>query len=158
MMKRAAVKYILLITPILIGIGSALLTRSAMDTYGSLKKPLLSPPGQIFPIVWSILYILMGAGAALVYTSENKGENNRQAGLVFHGIQLVLNFFWTIIFFEAREFLLAFIWLILLWLCVMSMLINYRKVSKTAFILNVPYIVWLTFAGYLNLAVFLLNR
>ena len=128
-----------------------------MLEYGELKKPFLAPPASLFPIAWSILYLLMGVGAALVYTKDTQNDENRKLGIIFHLIQLILNFFWSIIFFNAREYLLAFVWLILLWLSVMSMLINYSKVSKTAFFLNVPYLVWLTFAAYLNLAVFILN-
>ena len=157
-MKKNKIGTILLIvTPILIGIGSAILTKDMMVEYGSIKKPFLSPPASIFPIAWTILYILMGAGAAIVYSSDTANETNRRMGLLFHAMQLILNFFWSIIFFNAKEYLLAFVWLILLWLAVLSMLLNYKKISKSAFILNIPYIVWLTFAGYLNLAVFLLN-
>ena len=128
-----------------------------MVEYGDMKKPFLSPPGNIFPIVWTVLYLLMGIGAALVYTSNTNNVENKKMGLVFHVVQLILNFFWSIIFFNAKEYLLAFIWLVLLWLAVLSMLLNYKNVSKTAYFLNIPYIVWLTFAGYLNLAVFILN-
>ena len=127
-----------------------------MVEYGQLQKPFLSPPAILFPIVWTILYLLMGIGAALIYTKPEK-KNYRTTGLALHIIQLVLNFFWSIIFFNLQEYTFAFIWLVILWLVVFSMLANYKKISNTAYLLNIPYIVWLTFAGYLNLAVSILN-
>ena len=146
----------LVISPILIGIASAILTRDMMKEYGSLNKPFLAPPTIVFPIAWTILYLLMGIAAAMIYSKEEYSEY-RSVGLTLHFVQLILNFFWSIIFFNMGKYFFAFVWLVILWLVVFSMLMNYRKISKTAFFLNVPYIVWLTFAGYLNLAVAVLN-
>lgn len=146
---------LLIILPLLIGLFSAYLTNDYMNSYGQLNRPPLSPPGTIFPIVWTILYLLMGIASAIVYTSQDSRE--RTLGLTLHFVQLILNFFWSIIFFRLKEYFVAFIWLVLLWLAVFSMITNYRKFSKSAFLLDVPYLCWLTFAGYLNLAVFILN-
>lgn len=157
MKNRKIVNVLLIISPILVGLASSILTSEMMKKYGEINKPALSPPTILFPVVWTILYLLMGIGAALVYTNDSNNKENKNLGLIFHFIQLVLNFFWSIIFFKAQKYLMAFIWLILLWLSVMSMLQNYKKVSRTAYLLNIPYIVWLTFAGYLNLAVYILN-
>ena len=146
----------LIISPILIGIASSILTMDMMKEYGSLNKPFLAPPTIVFPIAWTILYLLMGIAAAMIYSREEYSEY-RSVGLTLHMTQLILNFFWSIIFFNMKKYVFAFIWLVILWLIVFSMINNYKKISKTAFLLNVPYIVWLTFAGYLNLAVAILN-
>lgn len=146
----------LIISPILIGIASSILTMDMMKEYSSLNKPFLAPPTIVFPIAWTILYLLMGIAAAMIYSKEEYSEY-RTVGLTLHMTQLILNFFWSIIFFNMKKYVFAFIWLVILWLIVFSMINNYKKISKTAFLLNVPYIVWLTFAGYLNLAVAILN-
>lgn len=155
-MKRSkTVKVLLIVLPILVGYASSILTREMIEHYDVLNKPPLSPNSMVFPIVWSILYLLMGIAAALVYSSND--SESRTMGLIFHFIQLVFNFFWSIIFFNLKSYLVAFIWLILMWLTVFSMIMNYRRVSTVATILNIPYICWLTFAGYLNLMVYILN-
>ena len=156
MKRKYVINTLLIITPILIGIASAILTKDMMQEYGSLNKPFLAPPTIVFPIAWTILYLLMGIGAALIYTKEEYSQY-RSTGLTLHMVQLILNFFWSIIFFNMKKYYFAFIWLVILWLVVLSMIQNYKKISKTAFLLNIPYIVWLTFAGYLNLAVAILN-
>ena len=127
-----------------------------MNEYGSINKPPLSPPTILFPIAWTILYLLMGIGAALIYTKKEY-KQYRSTGLTLHFVQLILNFFWSIIFFNMGKYYFAFVWLVILWLVVFSMLQNYKNISSTAYLLNIPYIVWLTFAGYLNLAVAILN-
>ena len=154
--KRYIMNAILIVTPILIGIGSAILTKDAMLDYGDLIKPPLAPPKIVFPIAWTILYLLMGIGAALIYTQEEY-STYRSTGLTLHIVQLILNFFWSIIFFNQQKYVFAFIWLVIMWLVVFSMLMNYKKINQTAYLLNIPYIVWLTFAGYLNLSIAILN-
>lgn len=156
MKKKTVVNILLVVTPLLIGICASILTRDMMLEYGNLNKPFLAPPTILFPIAWTILYLLMGIGAALIYSKEEY-SHYRSTGLTLHIAQLILNFFWSIIFFNLGQYVFAFIWLVILWLVVLSMLMNYKSVSKTAFFLNIPYIVWLTFAGYLNLAVAILN-
>lgn len=156
MKKKTVVNICLIVTPLLIGIASSILTRDMMLEYGTLNKPFLAPPTILFPIAWTILYVLMGIGAALIYSKEEYSKY-RSVGLTLHIVQLILNFFWSIIFFNMKQYVFAFIWLIILWLVVLSMIMNYKKISKTAFFLNIPYIVWLTFAAYLNLAVAILN-
>lgn len=154
--KKYIINILLIITPLLIGITSTILTKDMMQEYGTLNKPFLAPPTMLFPIAWTILYILMGVGAALIY-SKPEYSQYRSVGLTLHFVQLILNFFWSIIFFNMGQYYFAFIWLVILWLVVFSMIMNYKKISQTAFFLNVPYIVWLTFAAYLNLAVAVLN-
>lgn len=145
-----------LFVPLTIGLLSSVLTINMMNAFEILNKPSLSPPAYVFPIAWSILYSLMGVGALLVYRS-NTNSIYRSYGLMFNIIQLVLNFFWSIIFFNYKNYELALIWLVMLWLTVLAMLVYYSKVNKLAFALNVPYILWLTFAGYLNYFILLNN-
>lgn len=156
MKKKQIINIFLVFTPILIGICSAILTKDMMVEYSKLDKPLFSPPTMLFPIAWTILYLLMGIAAAIIYSKEEYSEY-RSTGLTLHLVQLILNFFWSIIFFNMKQYYFAFVWLVILWLVVFSMIQNYKKISQTAFFLNVPYIVWLTFAGYLNLAVAIMN-
>lgn len=155
MKNKKLMSFLIVLTPLLIGACSAFLSSDAMKEYATLNKPFLAPPAIVFPIAWTILYLLMGIGAAIIYTQEK--TQYRSIGLALHGAQLILNFFWSLIFFNMKAYMFAFICLIILWLIVFSMLQNYKQISSTAFFLNVPYIVWLTFAGYLNLAVAILN-
>lgn len=152
MKKKTVMCILLIVTPLLIGLLSSFLTKDMMAQYGTMSKPPLSPPTIIFPIAWTILYVLMGISAAMIYT-KGGASNYRSIGLTLHIVQLILNFFWSLIFFNMKQYTVSFIWLVILWLVVFSMMLNYKKISNTAFFLNIPYIVWLTFAGYLNLAV-----
>lgn len=144
---------------IALGVGalSAFLTRNSMDIYSDIVQPPLAPPSILFPIVWTILYILMGIGAALVYNKKEEQPREVREALIVYAINLFLNFFWSIIFFNMRAFLLAFIWLLLLWTVILIMILKFRKVSPLAAILQIPYLLWVTFAGYLNLAIYILN-
>lgn len=142
-----------LIIPLAVGGISALLTRGSMETFGALNKPPLSPPGWLFPVVWTILYILMGIASYLVLTS---GKPDSTA-LTVYGIQLAFNFIWSIIFFNLELYLFAFIWLVLLWLLILATVILFYQISKPAGYLMLPYLLWVTFAGYLNYAIYLLN-
>ncbi len=137
---------------------SALLTSGNMDIYSEIIRPPLSPPSVLFPIVWTILYILMGIGAAMIWNErENKmAESNR--ALIVYAVNLVLNFFWSIIFFNMQAYLLAFIWLVLLWIVILIMTVSFYRIKPIAGILQIPYLLWVTFAGYLNLAIYILNR
>lgn len=134
---------------------SALLTNSKMEEYSQLVLPPLSPPGWMFPVVWTILFILMGISAALVWKS---GSQDRGDALFIYGTQLVVNFLWTIFYFSFNARLLAFFWLLFLLLLVILMTAKFSKISATAAKLQIPYIVWLVFAGYLNLATYILNK
>ena len=139
--------------PLAVGSLSSLLTQNSMETFSSVTKPELAPPGWLFPVVWTILYILMGIASYLVLTS---GKPNNYA-LTVYGIQLVFNFFWSIIFFNFELYLFAFIWLVLLWLLILKTTLLFYQISKPAGYLMIPYLLWVTFAGYLNLSIYLLN-
>lgn len=142
---------------IALGVGGlgAFLTMNSMDIYATLNQPALSPPGFLFPIVWTILYTLMGISSAIIYKSNDLDRTN---ALKIYGFQLVVNFLWTIIFFNLRQFLFAFIWLVLLDVLVIVMIVKFHKVSPLAAWLQIPYLLWILFATYLNLGIYLLNR
>ena len=143
--------------PILVGLISGLLTRNAMQDFQILVKPPLAPPGWLFPVVWTILYALMGISAYLIQTSSADEEMKSDA-LMIYRYQLMVNFLWPIFFFSFGWYLVAFAWLLLLWGLVIVMIWNFSKISKTAAYLNIPYLIWLTFAAYLNGAIWWLNR
>lgn len=136
---------------------SALLTRGNMDLYSQITRPPLSPPAILFPIVWTVLYILMGVGAAMVYNDRSRNPMAAQSAIRVFALQLAVNFLWSLIFFNLRAFFLAFIWLLLLWMLIVLMISRFNMVSVTAGKLQLPYLFWVTFAGYLNLAIYLLN-
>jgi len=146
---------IAILIPEAVGAASALLTGNIGETYRSYNQPPLSPPGWVFPVVWTILFALMGTGAARIYlTPPSKA---RSLGLNLFIAQLVVNFFWSPIFFNAQAFGFAFFWLLLLWGLVFAMILAFRKADPLAAKLQIPYLIWLTFAAYLNFGVWYLN-
>ncbi len=140
-----------------LGIGtlSGILNKEAFEAYSAFTKPPLSPPSIVFPIVWTVLYFLMGISAYKIFASD---DVNRRNALIIYGIQLFVNFAWPFIFFGAQEFLFAFIWLLLLIFAVASMIFVFLKIDKTAGLLQIPYLIWLLFAAYLNFGVYILNK
>ena len=154
-MKTKKIMYIVLsiLIPLIIGfIGSML--GGSMALFDNIKKPIFAPPAIIFPIVWGILYILMGISSYLVYISNSR---YKKIGLIFYAIQLVVNALWTMIFFRFENFLFAFIWLLLLLGIVVIMLFYFYKSDKKAFYLQIPYLIWLIFALILNYSIYTLN-
>ena len=144
---------VFMIIPIATGLLASYLTTGNMSIYDNIIKPPLSPPSIVFPIVWSVLYVLMGISSYLVY------QNTEKIGPLFtYFLSLFVNFFWSIIFFNWQEFGFAFIWLLLLWFLLLLTIIDYWKISKPAAILQIPYLIWVTFAGYLNFMIWLLNK
>lgn len=123
------------------------------NVYETLNKPFLSPPGFLFPIVWTILFILMGIS---IYRVSNININKRN-NLIIYFSQLVVNALWTPIFFGLNMYLFAFIWLLILIVLVIVMLFSFKKIDKISFYINIPYLIWLLFAGYLNLFIYILN-
>ena len=143
--------------PLGVGALSALLTRNSMDIYGELNTPPLSPPSILFPIVWTALYILMGVSSLLVYNRRETDPSAARQGLTYYAASLVVNFAWSIIFFTAGALIFAFVWLLFLLYLIIRTLLCYRKVSPLAAYLQIPYVLWVAFAGYLNAAVAILN-
>ena len=149
--------FICIAIPVIVGIVSALLTRNSMELFQSIDKPPLAPPGWLFPVVWTILYILMGISSYLILESGESQEEIRKA-LTIYGYQLVVNFLWPTFFFNFGWYFFSFLWLVLLWVLVLIMILRFKDISKLAAYMNIPYLVWLTFAGYLNLGIWILNR
>ena len=140
-----------------VGAASGWLIWNSIDLYrNAIQKPPLSPPGIVFPIVWAILYALMGIGAAIIYRSEPSEQ--RSGSLQIYALQLFANFLWPIFFFRMQSFGGALILLLLLWGLVLWMILSFRRVSPLAAKLQIPYLLWLTFAAYLIAGVWLLNR
>ncbi len=143
-----------LLIPLAVGGLSAFLTMDSMQVYQGVRQPFLAPPGWLFPIVWTVLFLLMGTAAYLVWMRDSTGRN---AALLFYGIQLAFNFVWTLIFFNARNYGLALFWLLLLWMLILLTTIRFFKETKAAGWLMIPYLLWVTFAAYLNAGVWYLN-
>lgn len=139
--------------PLIIGAISALLTRDQIIIFENLQKPSLSPPGWLFPLVWTILYILMGIASYFIWISEK----SNQLALTVYTLQLIFNFFWPIIFFNFKLYLFAFIWLVILWFLILTTTLLFYQIKKISGYLMIPYLLWVAFAGYLNLSIYLLN-
>ena len=146
---------ICLAIPLAIG-GLGALLGGGMDQYQALNQPPLSPPGWIFPIVWTTLYLLMGYASYLVLTADAPRADRKKA-LTFYGIQLFLNFLWPALFFGLGWFWAAFVLLLVLWVMIYLTMHLFGLIDDTAENLLIPYLLWVTFAGYLNLGVALLN-
>lgn len=142
--------------PLTVGGISAFIVRDYMDIYSKINNPPLSPPGWLFPIVWTVLYILMGVSLYLISNANNQNQEKSTA-ILFFAIQLFLNFIWSPIFFLMQKFLLAAVVLVLMLGFTVAMTLKFYKILKFAAIIQIPYIVWLGFAGYLNFAIYLLN-
>ena len=136
---------------------SGLLTRAGTKYFNeAVLKPPFSPPGIVFPVVWAILYLLMGISAARVYLAPSSRARSRS--LFLYLLQLAFNFFWSVIFFNFRAYGFAFLWLCALWLLILAMIAAFRQVDSAAARLQIPYLLWVLFAGYLNAGVRILNR
>ncbi len=141
--------------PLGVGALSALISMGSMETFATLNKPPLSPPGWLFPVVWSILYILMGISSYLI--TESGKPARAKTALTVYGVQLFFNFMWSIIFFNFEAYLFAFIWLIALLVLIIANAYLFYQIDRRAGLLFIPYILWVIFAGYLNFGIFLLN-
>ena len=135
---------------------SGWLTREGTELYRTaIIKPPLSPPGIVFPIVWSILFALMGIGAARIYLSPASNARSRSLGIFL--LQLGFNFFWSIIFFNLQSFGLALLWLVALWVLILWMIKIFHAIDPLSAWLQIPYLLWVIFAAYLNFGVWRLN-
>ena len=132
-----------------------IVTYIGMPRFQNTVQPPLSPPAYLFPIVWTLLFLLMSVSAAIIYDSDD--EISPKA-LFLYMIQLTLNFWWCVLFFGFRLYFFSFIWLLLLLLTVFVMTVLFYRVNKLAGILQIPYILWLMFAAYLNFGIWFLNR
>ncbi|MBO5480869.1 MAG: tryptophan-rich sensory protein [Clostridia bacterium] len=153
-MKKAKPYIFSILLALTVGGLSALSTANNMNIYDKIVSPPLSPPGWLFPVVWTILFILMGISSAMIFTSDSAQKDD---ALFIYSVSLILNFTWSIFFFNMQAFIVAFIILIALWLSIILTIIKYYKINKAAAWLQLPYLLWVTFAGYLNFAIILLN-
>ncbi len=140
----------------LVGALAGILAGNSFDFYKGLAKPPLSPPGWIFPVIWTILYALMGISAYIIHASDADNDKKRNSFIIY-GAQLAVNFFWTIAFFRLRSIGLSVGVILLLLVLITAMIIRFRRVSIAAAYLNIPYLLWTIFASYLNIGVFVLN-
>lgn len=153
-MKNVKALVISLIISLGVGAISGFLTRNSMELYNQLIIPKLAPPGFVFPIVWTILYTLMGISAYLVYISDSP---YKRKALLTYAVQLMLNFIWPIIFFNFQLYFPAFFVLLLLLIFILLMIRNFYKVSPIAAYLQIPYLLWSLFAAYLNFEIAMFN-
>lgn len=158
MKKKEIYRYILGILGVeAVGVLASILTRQQQKTFSrDALQPALTPPPAVFGIVWTILYGLMGFGAVRV--SLQPQSKVRDWGLNLFAVQLILNFFWSLIFFNAQAYGLAVVWLLVLLGAVMVMSVLFYRVDKIAGLSQIPYILWLSFAAYLSIGVWRLNR
>ena len=151
---KAYVVWILL--PELAGALSGWLSRAGMEQCArELIRPPLAAPGPVFPVVWVLLFALMGIGAARVRLASPSPARTR--GLALFWIQLAFNFCWSLIFFNWQAFGFALAWLAVLWVLIAGMILLFRQADRTAALLQIPYLLWVTFAAYLNFGVWMLN-
>ncbi len=143
-----------LLIPLGVGGLAAWCTAGSMEIYKGMRQPPLAPPGWVFPPVWTLLYLLMGAASYLVWARDSTGRNG---ALLCYGVQLAFNFSWTLIFFNLRSYGFAFFWILALWALVLLTAVRFYKEAPAAGWLLVPYLLWTAFAAYLNLGVWLLN-
>lgn len=139
--------------PLATGGLSALLTKDNMASFDSMSKPPLSPPSWVFPVVWTILFIMMGLAFYLVLMSKKSSSK----ALSIYFLQLFFNFFWSIIFFNLKLYLFSFFWLVILWILILLNIFLFYKINKTAGYLLIPYLLWVSFALYLNFAIYLIS-
>lgn len=142
-----------ILIPLAVGSFSALFSQNAA-LYSSLGKPAFSPPAIVFPIVWSILYVLMGISSYMIYSSNNVYKSS---ALKTYALQLVFNFFWSIIFFRFSLYLAAFLWLLMLILLIVKMIKQFYHIKPAAAYLQIPYFIWCLFAAYLNFSIYIMN-
>ncbi len=142
--------------PLGVGIVSGFLTRSGVEEFNATAiKPFFMPPGWVFPVAWTILYILMGISAYLIDIAPD-AKNKKFAQTIYY-VQLFFNFCWSFIFFAFGYYLFAFIWIIILWVLIIATIIEYNKIEPKAAYLFIPYLIWVTFASLLNFSIYLLN-
>ena len=151
-------KKLIISVAIPLGVGglASLLTAEGMKTFETVNKPFLTPPNWLFPVVWTLLYVLMGIASYRIWTAV-AGYSQRRQALTVYFVQLAFNFFWSLIFFNLGEYLFAFIWLLALWVLIYITKMRFSPIDHISGYLLIPYLAWVAFAGYLNFSIWLLN-
>ncbi len=155
--RKICIALIFVSFPMFVGFIGSLGASNAREIYAELLSPAFSPPSFIFPIMWTVLYLLMGIASYLVFAG-NGAFILKSSAMKFYFIQLFVNSLWTLFFFALGWRLFALVWLVLLLFLLVLTMIKFRVLSKAGFYLLVPYFLWVSFAGYLNLGFWLLNR
>jgi benzodiazapine receptor len=159
MIPRILKILIMVVTTVTLGYLAGMVTQTSVDTwYPTLNKPGFTPPNWAFPVAWSILYVLMGIAAGLVWSRMEYEEDNTKKALKFFAIQFALNLAWTCLFFGLRNPLLAFAEIIVLWLMIYETYVQFTRVSRIAGYLFIPYILWVSYALVLNGSIWWLNK
>lgn len=150
-----------ILVPVGVGGLSAALTMGAMSSFGEMKQPPFSPPAWLFPVAWTILYVLMGLASWLIWytgTCNAKTKDATRKLLIIYGVQLFFNFCWSPVFFNFKWYWFAFVWLIVMWAMIIALVAGVRKLlNRGAMVCLVPYLLWCTFAAYLNAGIAILN-
>ena len=154
LMKGFLKKAFYILLPLFIGLLSSIISGTGNGLYEGIKQPPLSPPGYVFGIAWTILYLLIGIS---YYIIKQSSYNSTQDADFWYYLQLIINFFWPIFFFRAEAFTFSFIWLLFLIYSVLMTWKKFKNINKTSSYLLIPYLIWLVFAAYLNLGVAILN-
>jgi len=155
-LKSTGIFVAFLLLPVLVGVTASMATATSVTTwYAGLEKPFFSPPNWLFGPVWTLLYVLMGVSSYLVFIRPASAE--RKIGLDVYGVTLVLNFAWSFLFFYFRSPGMALVDIVILWFFILGMIIQFYRVRPVAGLLQIPYLLWVTFATMLNGAVWWLN-
>lgn len=141
--------------PVIVGGLASLLNMKGFKEFQFVDKPSITPPTFLFPIVWTILYILMGISAYLIFKSGEKGKTR---AYLFYTMQLVMNFLWTCFFFGAKDYTAAFVAIVVLLVLVAGMIFSFYAVNKKSGYFQIPYLIWITFALFLNYLVLIMNK
>lgn len=157
-MRKKLKDGIFILFPLFVGLLAGFISRSGMNVYDSVKTSPLSPPGWLFPIVWTVLYLLMGIGAYIVTVKSKEKNIDDKSALSCYFLQLFFNFVWSIVFFNFRGYFTALLVIAVLWVLIIKMILEFNKISPLAAYLQIPYLLWVTFAAYLNLSILILNR
>ena len=156
--KKILTYVVSILIPVGTGTLSALITMGNMDIYEEIATPPLAPPGWLFPVVWTILYVLMGISSGMVWLKRKQMPKEVDKAISYYAISLAFNFVWSILFFNFRLYLVSFAWLIVLLVLIVYTIRAYLKISRVSAYLQIPYAAWVAFAGYLNLAIWFLNK
>ena len=144
---------IAILIPLAVGSFSALISGN-MSLYSTINKPAFSPPSIVFPIVWTILYVLMGISSYIIYSSDSADKTK---ALKIYALQLFFNFCWSILFFRYQLYLFSFLWLVILIVLICIMIKDFYKINPAAAYLQIPYRLWCIFAAYLNFSIYTMN-
>ena len=144
---------IAILIPLAVGSLSALISGN-MALYSTINKPAFSPPSIVFPIVWTILYVLMGISSYIIYSSDSADKTK---AFKIYALQLFFNFCWSILFFRYNLYLLSFLWLVILIVLICIMIKDFYKINPAAAYLQIPYLLWCIFAAFLNFSIYTMN-